>query len=339
MMTSQNPDTTPTTPGRQQPQPHQAYPSHVPGYQPPYAADDEIDLFELLQTLWRGKWLIIAVTFLFAAAGVAYALWLPNIYQAQALLAPVKQEEAPRISGQLGALAGLAGVSLGGSVGNQATLAKEILRSRSFIGEFIHRHQLAPQLAAVSGWNASTGEWVYDTEKYDLQTGQWHSDKDGKSFLPTEWELVKDFREILAISESKDTGMVTVSIKSRNPVAARDWVSWLVRDVNETMRQRDIAESQRRIEYLEDKIRETSISGMQQVFFQLIESETRTVMLANVQPEYVFTTVDPPVIPEEKSEPKRALICILATLAGGMIAVMLVFVQAAIRSRREQQQA
>lgn len=337
-MTSQHSDANPPTPGRQNTQPHQTCPSHAPGYQPVYDADDEIDLFELLQTLWRGKWLIIAVTFLFAVAGVAYALWLPNLYQAQALLAPVKQEEGPRISGQLGALAGLAGVSLGGSAGNQATLAKEILRSRSFLGAFIERHQLAPQLAAVSGWNVSTGEWVYDLEKYDLQTGQWHSDKDDKSFLPTEWELVKVFREILGISESKDSGMVTISIKSQNPVSARDWVTWLVRDVNENMRQRDITEAQRRIEFLENKIRETSISGMQQVFFQLIESETRTVMLANVQPEYVFTTVDPAVIPEEKSEPKRALICIVATFAGGMIAVLLVFVLAAIRNRREQQQ-
>ena len=337
-MTSQNPDTTQTAPGRQDPQPHQTYPSHAAGYQPGYEADDEIDLFELLQTLWRGKWLIVAVTFLFAVAGVIYALSLPNIYQAQALLAPVKQEEGPRVNGQLGALAGLAGVNLGGSVGNQAVMAKEILRSRSFIGDFIDRHQLAPQLAAVSGWNAATGEWIYDAEKYDLQTDQWHTDKDGKSFLPTEWELVKGFRKILAISDSKDTGMVTISIKSRNPEAARDWVAWLVRDVNETMRQRDITEAQRRIEYLEDKIDETSISRMQQVFFELIENETRTVMLANVQPEYVFTTVDPPVIPEEKSEPKRALICVLATFAGGMIAVMLVFVLAAIRNRREQQQ-
>jgi hypothetical protein len=30
---------------------------------------------------------------------------------------------------------------------------------------------------------------------------------------------------------------------------------------------------------------------MQQVFYQLIESETRTVMLANAQPKYVFKTV------------------------------------------------
>jgi LPS O-antigen subunit length determinant protein (WzzB/FepE family) len=32
-------------------------------------------------------------------------------------------------------------------------------------------------------------------------------------------------------------------------------------------------------------------------------------------------------VPEEKSQPKRALICILGTLLGGMLAVLLVLVR------------
>ena len=70
---------------------------------------------------------------------------------------------------------------------------------------------------------------------------------------------------------------------------------------------------------------------MQQVFYQLIESETRTVMLANAQDEYVFETVDPAVVPQEKSSPKRALIAILATMMGGMLSVFVVFVRAFLK--------
>ena len=82
----------------------------------------------------------------------------------------------------------------------------------------------------------------------------------------------------------------------------------------------------------EGKLQETNIAGMQQVFYQLIESETRTVMLANAQDEYIFKTVDPAVVPQEKSEPKRALIAIVATMLGGMLGVFTVFVIAFIRS-------
>jgi LPS O-antigen subunit length determinant protein (WzzB/FepE family) len=41
------------------------------------------------------------------------------------------------------------------------------------------------------------------------------------------------------------------------------------------------------------------------------------------------------VVPQEKSEPKRALIAIVATMLGGMLGVFTVFVIAFIRSGKE----
>ena len=126
--------------------------------------------------------------------------------------------------------------------------------------------------------------------------------------------------------------MVTVSVKSLSPVAAKQWTEWLVKDINEHMRAQDIEDAEASINYLEAKLDETNIAGMQQVFYQLIESETRTVMLANAQQEYVFKTVDPAVVPQEKSEPKRALIAIIATMLGGMLGVFIVLIRAFIRN-------
>ena len=63
------------------------------------------------------------------------------------------------------------------------------------------------------------------------------------------------------------------------------------------------------------------------MFFELIQSQTETVMLAEVRPEYVFKTIDPAVIPEEKSKPSRALICVLGTLLGGMLGVVVVLIR------------
>ena len=48
------------------------------------------------------------------------------------------------------------------------------------------------------------------------------------------------------------------------------------------------------------------------------------MMLANVRDEYVFKTIDPAIVPENKSEPKRALICVLGTLLGGLLALIYV---------------
>ena len=299
--------------------------------------DDEIDLRQLFATLWAGKWLILAITILFAAVGVAYALSKPNIYQANVLLAPANEEGGMGgISGQLGGLASLAGITIGSGGSNQTVIAKEVLRSRAFLNYFIDRHNLAVPLLAVSGWDMEKGEWRYNREMYNPQTGQWLIDENGNSQLPTDWDLVKAFKsKHLSISENKETGLVTISVKSLSPIASQQWAQWLVQDINEHMRRQDVAEAEARINYLENKLTDTNIAGMQQVFYQLIESETRTVMLANAQQEYVFETIDPAVVPQEKSEPARALIAILAAFLGGMLGVFIVFVRAFFRSNQD----
>lgn len=300
--------------------------------------DDEIDLRELFSILWGGKWLILVSTVIVAAAGVFYALYKPNIYQASALLAPSQSEGGSQIGGQLSGLASLAGVNLGGGDANKTTIAKEVLQSRAFLTDFIHRYELQAPLIAAKGWSQNTEEWSYDREVYNPENGEWLADNEGLSQKPTDWDLVKTFREQLSVSENKDNGMITVSIKSLSPQAAKDWVSWLVRDINEHMREQDVEEAEASVAYLEAKLRETNIAGMQQVFYQLIEQETRTIMLASAQQEYVFKTVDPAVAPQEKSEPKRALIAVLAVMLGGMLGVFIVFVRAFVQSSKNDEQ-
>ncbi|MEX2474391.1 Wzz/FepE/Etk N-terminal domain-containing protein [Marinobacter sp.] len=297
--------------------------------------DDEIDLRELFAVVWHGKWWIIAISLLFALGSIAYALAKPDIYTANATLAPATGEDGGnlgKLAGQFGGLASMAGINLGGGSASKTVIAKEVLQSRIFLTKFIQRHGLAVALMATESWDKRNNSWVIDQDIYNPATGEWQADEaTGESRKPTDWDLVKAFRANLRVNQSADTGMLTISFSSQSPSAARDWVALLVRDINEHMRAQDVASAERSIGYLEEKLEETNVSGMQQVFYQLIEQETRTVMLANAQKEYVFKTVDPAVAPQEKSEPKRALIVIVGTLLGGMLAVFIVFVRAFIK--------
>lgn len=47
-------------------------------------ADDEIDLFQLFSTIWRGKWLIIGLMVVFLVVGFAYTQTKPPSYQVSA---------------------------------------------------------------------------------------------------------------------------------------------------------------------------------------------------------------------------------------------------------------
>ena len=77
--------------------------------------------------------------------------------------------------------------------------------------------------------------------------------------------------------------------------------------------------------YLEEQIKNTSLAEMRDVFYNLIGEQTKNKMLAAASPEYALVVVGPSMVPELKSKPERALICIFGSLLGGILSVLLVF--------------
>ncbi len=294
-------------------------------------ADDEIDLRELFAVIWQGKWLIIAITALFAVASVVYAISQPNIYKSEALLAPAEQEGGGGLSalaGQFGGLASLAGVNLGGGSSNKAQLAIEVLKSRQFTSDFIQKHNILPDLMAAESWNMQTNTVVYDSEIYDAQNDKWVREVDAPfKPKPSMQEAYKEFSEILTASTDKETGMVKISIEHVSPTVAQQWVDWLIKDINQTMKQRDVLEAIKSTDFLTQQLEQTKIADIRAVLYKLVEEQTKTIMFAKVRDEYVFKTIDAALVPEEKFKPKRALICVLGVLLGGMLSVMIVLIR------------
>ena len=303
-------------------------PTSMPAYGYP---DDEIDLKELFMVLWAGKWSIIGVTGFAAVLSVVVALMMPNIYTSSALLAPAESSSGGLSSmmKQYGGLASLAGISLpGDGQASQAALGMELMKSRAFLADFVERRAILADLMAVDAWDSTTGEVSYDDDIYLAESQTWVGVVDPpKKAKPSMQEAHEAFIDILSVSEGKDTGYVTVSIEHKSPVIAQRWVTWLVEDVNRAVRDQDVSEANRSIEYLKEQVSNTALAELQAMFFELIQSQTETVMLAQVRPEYVFKTIDPAVVPEEKSKPKRALICVLGTMLGGMLGVLIVLVR------------
>ena len=293
--------------------------------------DDEIDLRELFRVLWAGKWLVGGFTFAATVIGVIIALMLPNIYRAEALLAPNQDEGAGALSAlatQYGSLASLAGINLGSGSSDNTALGLEILKSRKFVSAFIERHDILVPLMAAKGWDLETGELKIDSAIYNVSANMWVREvRLPKNTIPSLQEAYKEFsEEVLSIVQDRETGFVTVSVEHYSPVVAKQWVDWLVEDINSTIMQQDVEEAEQAIEYLKKQIQATSLAGMQSVFFRLIEEQTKTVMLAKVSDEYLLKTLDPAVAPEKKAKPFRALIVILSTMLGGIIAIVLAMV-------------
>ena len=292
--------------------------------------DDEIDLRELFGVLWSGKIKIIVSTVIVAVASVIYALSVPNQYRATALLAPAQSDGGGLSSalGQLGGLASLAGVNIDGGESSESQIAQEIMKSWSFVEGFIADNELAVEVYAAESWNKLSNELVIDDDVYDTTQQSWliEDDDTGELRPPTSWELFERFQEMLSVSEDKKSGLVSVSIEYYSPQVAKDWLDLYVSAINKHMQSRQVAKVSNNIDYLEAQIDKTSIAEMREVFYTIVEEQTKNKMVAEASPEYAFVTVSPSMVPEEKSLPKRALICILGTLLGGMLSALLVLV-------------
>ncbi len=291
--------------------------------------DDEIDLRELFGVLWIGKIKIIVITVIFAVSSVFYALSIPNQYKATALLAPAQSDGGGLSSalGQLGGLASLAGVNIGGGQRSESQIAQEIMKSWSFVETFITDNNLEVEVYAAEGWSKSSGELYINHDAYDRENNQWLTeDSSGNIAPPTSWQLFKTFSRMLSVSENKKSGLVSVSIEYYSPNLAKEWLDMYVSAINEHMQSRQVAKVSNNIDYLEAQIDKTSIAEMREVFYTIIEEQTKNKMVAEASPDYAFVAVSPSMIPEEKSQPKRALICILGTLLGGMLSMLLVLV-------------
>ena len=251
--------------------------------------DDEIDLQELFGVLWAGKIFIVVITALFAIGSVVYALSIPNQYKATALLAPAQSGGGGLSAalGQLGGLASLAGVSLDAGESSESQIAQEIMRSWSFVESFIVNNNLEVAVYAAKGWSKGSGELKIDDNVYDVAGQVWLlKDEETDALVPpTSWELFTRFSEMLSVSEDRKSGLVSVSIEYYSPKMAKEWLDLYVAAINAHMQARQVLKVTNNISYLEDQISKTPIAEMREVFYTIVEEQTKNKMVAEASPE------------------------------------------------------
>lgn len=288
--------------------------------------EPEIDIKTLLTIVYKEKVTVIAVTIVFAIISVIFALSLPNIYKSETVLSPsTNSNSGSSLSGlgQIGGLASLAGIKLGGNSGN-TDLAIEILKSRKFIESFIRDNQILVPLMASKGWNYESRELILDEKLYDLNKDEWIREVSPPFYrVPSFQEAYEVFKEFLKVNTNEETGFVKVSFEFYSPDIAKEWLEKLIVALNTEIKEREVEESIKSVQYLEKQLETSSLTKANSIFYSLIEEHTKSIMYANVRDEYAFKTIDPPFVPELKAKPKRAFICVIITFLGGIIGVVL----------------
>ncbi|MDR0567772.1 MAG: lipopolysaccharide biosynthesis protein [Spirochaetaceae bacterium] len=310
--------------------------------------DEEISLIDLFAVLWRRKILIIAVT-LIAAIGVTLYMVvsmklpvdkspMPNVYTPKAHLILNDMSSGSNLSSVLsssglGSLARLAGTS-GGTTSTQ--LALYLVTTNSMLD------------AVVDNFNMLA--------KYNIK---------GKSPRSSSRRFLKSVLKA-STDEKGKSGVFTISFTDTDPVFAQGVVNFCVDylekrfdelgiDKNKREKanlEKNLENTLKEIENLEQKAQSVAVSvgsgldslhaitlditllelelqAQKQVYTQLkVQYELLKVTMASEKP--VFQILERAEAPDQKSGPRRGLICIIATFGAGFLGVILAFILNAI---------
>ncbi len=291
--------------------------TQVTGYFLPLAEDaaaNAADLRDAWRRLKKGKAVILGFVAAALIGAALVAFMTTPVYRSQILLAPAQVEDQ---RGQLASLVGQYAPGLQPGALSSGLHSRDqaiaVLESRRFTEEFIRSEALLPVLFA-DAWDADKETW-----------------KSGNpDDRPTMADAVSLFAEsIRRVHEDNRRNLVTLQIDWTNPQQAADWANLLVERLNDHLRNRDIEEAQRSIEFLNRELAKSSVIGLQQGIFRLIEQQIELVMLANVRDEYAFKILDP-AVPADAGDyvrPKRLLILIVGLMLGLFLGVSLVLLR------------
>jgi uncharacterized protein involved in exopolysaccharide biosynthesis len=270
----------------------------------PSTGEDEIDLLELIRTLLQGWKTIVCITIICTGLAVAYALNAPDVFKAEALLAPAQEEQSGGSSAlsQFGGIAAMAGISI--PSGSNVEQVVATLNSRKFLRAYIQQNKLLPVLFEEI-WDADSQAWLVTSVDDE----------------PTELKAIESFKACLSVDEDKKSGLITLSISWKDPGVAAQWANDLVKQLNELLREQAISDSQQRVGYLEQELAKTTLQDMRAVLYNLLESEKQKAMLANVNEDFALEIIDPAVAPEMRDKPNRQLIVVLGCLCGGFLGI------------------
>jgi uncharacterized protein involved in exopolysaccharide biosynthesis len=273
----------------------------------PPSDEDEIDLLELIRTLLQAWKTIVGITILCNGLAVGYALYAPEVFKAETLLAPAQEEKSGASSAlsQFGGLAAMAGVTIPADSNVERVLAT--LETRVFLKKFIEEKNLLP-IIFEDFWDSASNSWK-------LQLVQ-------EAFIAEDG--ISPLRGAIEVDQDK-SGLITLSISWKDPQVAAQWANDLVKQLNEQLREQAIADSKKRVGYLEQELAKTTLQDMRAVLYNLLESEKQKAMLANVNEDFALEVIDPAVAPESREKPKRKLIVALGGVCGGFLGIFAVF--------------
>lgn len=272
--------------------------------------NDEINLLDYLKIIAKNKLLIIILICISVTITSIISFWMPEIYEAKALITPAVQL---RDQGGMSVIAAQFGIASPAS--SNASEIVNILKSNILREKIIKKYDLLPVFFKKEALEGKTEEQKI-------------------------WTGIRYLQSTLGISFNQKDNVVEVSMQFTDPKKAADIVNYTLTELTEYMSSeaKRIADTNKK--YLESLIDNISDPLIRTKIYSLIAQQIETSMMAEVKENFAFKIIDPPRAPDRKIKPKRRanvmLSFVVSLFAGIFIAFFREYVDVVrMREKRE----
>lgn len=306
-------------------------------------ADDEVvlDLRHLAIALWRGKWIILAFALIGFALGVKRLHEHTPVFEARMVVAPSLSTDPTMVGGggtsqggQLGALAGLAGLSISSKA--QATTfdrLKEAFKSFELAQTLDRKYGLFMRIFGGS-WDAQTQTWTRP------QGWRFELDQSIAEFLrqptwqpPSMESLANYIGGSMQVEEEKNSPFISIKVQHPDAEFALNLLKVAYAEADQLLREQDRRQINQRRSYLEERLARTSLNDMRQVVLTLMAQEERSAMLLDSDLPYAARTIEPPYVSSKPVALKPPMEIGVRVIVAIALAIALVSGWAILRGR------
>lgn len=279
---------------------------------------EEYGLLEYVKAIFARKRLVSIIVLVCVSLTAVYSLYVKNTYRSRALIAPVSAKDAggtlAMLSQQIGGLASL-GISPSGASASEIV---SLLKSNVLREKVIEKYHLLPVFFNEM-WDREKRRWKKETSStFTLKLSRWANSLNSNQSvrrsdgMPTVWDGLRKFDEIVAVKNNMKENSILITVDFTDPQIANEILEYLLSTLTDHMsgEAKRVALTNRK--YLETQLNETSDPLIKQKIYNLIAQQLETSMMAEAKENFAFKIIDPPIQPDRKIAPRRAVMVIIA---------------------------
>ena len=297
--------------------------------------DDEIDLKDLLFTLWKGKIYVILVSIMSVFLAIYYLQSAERTYSVEYKLKPVGEiKNSPSLS-RLGGFASLAGIQLPTSSNNDFNIFKELITATE-VSEIIFENKKIIRDIFRSEWDETLNNFsrppkskiqIFVSDAKKLLTGNIDVDY----MPPNPRRLAIFLNQNIQIGEDKDTGFLKFTSETSEPELILSLIIEATKASDKIMRQRYIDFSTEPLAFYKEKLRTARSREHREALAELIGKEEEKLMFASKGKHFIAEPYINPKISLYPTAPKPKLVLALSLVLGLFIGAALVLMRHAIK--------